>query len=190
LERLRITLEIAGFSREDIEVTQEESQLWIRGRQREDKSRDYVHRGIAVRQFQRNFLLAEGMQVLGANLAEGLLSIDVAKPAPDRTVMRRARELKDVANSKVVEAPNQEEYLSASEEGAFATPWARESHAEMAEVITRVSGWAGGSEKAMAWYRGQPISAFGDRTAESLVNSGLAAPLRDYLDSIALGGFA
>src|ERR1700709_2657903 len=83
-ERLRITLAVAGFAREDIEVTQEETQRWMRGRQREDKSRDYIHRGIAARQFQRNFLLAEGMQVLGADLANGLLSIDVARPEPAR----------------------------------------------------------------------------------------------------------
>jgi HSP20 family molecular chaperone IbpA len=87
-ERLRITLAVAGFSLEDIEVTQEESQLWIKGRQREDKSREYIHRGIAARQFQRNFLLAEGMQVLGAELASGLLSIDVAKPQPDKVVKK------------------------------------------------------------------------------------------------------
>jgi HSP20 family molecular chaperone IbpA len=87
-ERLRITLAVAGFSREDIEVTQEESQLWIRGRQREDKSRDYIHRGIAGRQFQRNFLLAEGMQVLGAELANGLLAIDVVRPQPERMVKK------------------------------------------------------------------------------------------------------
>jgi HSP20 family molecular chaperone IbpA len=87
-ERLRITLAVAGFAREDIEVTQEESQLWIRGRQRDDKSREYIHRGIAARQFQRNFLLAEGMQVLGAELANGLLSIDVVKPQPERTVKK------------------------------------------------------------------------------------------------------
>jgi HSP20 family molecular chaperone IbpA len=87
-ERLRITLAVAGFSREDIEVTQEEGQLWIRGRQREDKSREYIHRGIAARQFQRNFLLAEGMQVLGAELANGLLSIDVVKPQPERMVKK------------------------------------------------------------------------------------------------------
>jgi HSP20 family molecular chaperone IbpA len=81
-------LAVAGFSREDIEVTQEEGQLWIRGRQREDKSREYLHRGIAARQFQRNFLLAEGMHVLGAELANGLLSIDVVKPQPDRVVKK------------------------------------------------------------------------------------------------------
>jgi hypothetical protein len=62
--------------------------------------------------------------------------------------------------------------------------------AEMAEILTRVSSWAGGRAQAVAWYRGEPIPAFGDRTAESLVKSGQAAALRDYLDSIALGGFA
>jgi len=61
---------------------------------------------------------------------------------------------------------------------------------EMNEILTRVAGWAGGPAQAMAWYRAEPIPAFGGRTAESLVKSGEAGPLRDYLDSIALGGFA
>jgi len=87
-ERLRITLAVAGFAQDQIEVTQEENQLLIRGRQQEDKSRDYLHRGIAARQFQRSFLLAEGMQVLGAELANGLLWIDVARPQPDRKVKK------------------------------------------------------------------------------------------------------
>src|ERR1700677_1735764 len=87
-ELLGITLAVAGFSREQIEVTQEESQLLIRGRQQEDKGRDYIHRGIAARQFQRNFLLAEAMQVLGAELANGLLAIDVVKPQADRVVKK------------------------------------------------------------------------------------------------------
>jgi Protein of unknown function (DUF2384) len=61
---------------------------------------------------------------------------------------------------------------------------------EMAEILTRVSAWAGGRAQAMAWYRAEPIPAFGGRTAESLVKSGQAGQLRDYLDSIAIGGFA
>jgi Protein of unknown function (DUF2384) len=61
---------------------------------------------------------------------------------------------------------------------------------EMNEILRRVSAWAGGPVQAMAWYRAEPIPAFGGRTAESLVKSGQAAALRDYLDSIALGGFA
>jgi Protein of unknown function (DUF2384) len=61
---------------------------------------------------------------------------------------------------------------------------------EMAEILLRVSAWAGGREQAMAWYRAEPIPAFGGRTAEQLVKSGQAGALRDYLDSIAMGGFA
>lgn len=61
---------------------------------------------------------------------------------------------------------------------------------EMNEILTRVSAWAGGPEQAMAWYRTEPIPAFGGRTAEQLLKSGQAAALCDYLDSMGLGGFA
>ena len=61
---------------------------------------------------------------------------------------------------------------------------------EMAEILLRVTAWAGGSAQALAWYRAEPIPAFGGRTAESLVKTGQAASLRDYLDSLAVGGFA
>jgi DNA-binding XRE family transcriptional regulator len=61
---------------------------------------------------------------------------------------------------------------------------------EMLEVISRVTDWAGGKEQAMAWYRAQPIPAFGGRTAEALVKDGKASAVRDYLDHLALGGFA
>lgn len=61
---------------------------------------------------------------------------------------------------------------------------------EMSEIIDRVTTWAGGERQALGWYRGQPLAAFGDRTAESLVKSGEAGALRDYLDHLALGGFA
>jgi DNA-binding phage protein len=61
---------------------------------------------------------------------------------------------------------------------------------EMLEIISRVSDWAGGKEQAMAWYRAQPLPAFGGRTAESLVKDGKAGAVRDYLDHMALGGFA
>jgi HSP20 family molecular chaperone IbpA len=85
-ERLRITLAVAGFTRDQLDVTIEESQLVIRGRQQDDKSRQYLHRGIAARQFQRTFVLAEGMEVMGADLKNGLLSIDLVRPEPDRVV--------------------------------------------------------------------------------------------------------
>jgi HSP20 family molecular chaperone IbpA len=85
-ERLRITLAVAGFTRDQLDVTIEESQLVIRGRQQDDKTRHYLHRGIAARQFQRVFVLAEGMEVLGADLKNGLLEIDLARPEPERMV--------------------------------------------------------------------------------------------------------
>jgi HSP20 family molecular chaperone IbpA len=85
-ERLRITLAVAGFSRDQLDVTVEENQLVIRGKQQDDKARQYLHRGIAARQFQRTFVLADGMDVLGADLKSGLLSIDLARPDPERVV--------------------------------------------------------------------------------------------------------
>ena len=85
-DRLRITLAVAGFTREQLTVTVEDNQLVIRGRQQDDKSRQYLHRGIAARQFQRTFVLAEGIEVLGADLKNGLLSIDLVRPKPERLV--------------------------------------------------------------------------------------------------------
>jgi HSP20 family molecular chaperone IbpA len=85
-DRLRITLAVAGFTRDQLDVSTEESQLVIRGRQQDDKSRHYLHRGIAARQFQRTFVLAEGMEVLGADLKNGLLSIDLVRPEPERVI--------------------------------------------------------------------------------------------------------
>jgi len=88
-ERLRITLAVAGFSREELEITVEENELRIRGRQNEpDQNRVFIHRGIAARQFQRTFLLADGMQVAGAELRDGLLSIDLERPESLRAVRR------------------------------------------------------------------------------------------------------
>jgi HSP20 family molecular chaperone IbpA len=85
-ERLRITLAVAGFTRDQLDVTIEENQLVIRGRQQEEKAREFLHRGIAARHFQRTFVLADGMQVLSADLRNGLLSIDLARPEPERLV--------------------------------------------------------------------------------------------------------
>ncbi len=85
-ERLRITLAVAGFTRDQLDVTIEENQLVIRGRQQDDKTRQYLHRGIAARQFQRTFVLADGMEVLGADLKNGLLLIDLARPEPERVI--------------------------------------------------------------------------------------------------------
>jgi HSP20 family molecular chaperone IbpA len=83
-ECLRITLAVAGFTREQLDVTAEENQLVIRGRQQDDKTRQYLHRGIAARQFQRTFVLADGMEVMRADLKNGLLMIDLVRPESER----------------------------------------------------------------------------------------------------------
>lgn len=87
-ERLRLTLAVAGFTRDQLDISLEENQLVIRGKQVDDRERQFLHRGIAARQFQRAFLLAEGMQVLGADLVNGLLSIDLARPEPERLIRK------------------------------------------------------------------------------------------------------
>lgn len=87
-ERLRIVLAVAGFSEDELEVTTEENQLIVRGRQTDASEREYLYRGIAARQFQRMFVLADGMRVLGAELRNGLLSIDLVRPEPERMVRK------------------------------------------------------------------------------------------------------
>lgn len=83
---LCISLAVAGFSRDDLQVQMEDNQLIIRGRQHDDKSRVYLHRGIAARQFQRSFVLAEGIEVLGADLDNGLLHVNLRRPIPEPKV--------------------------------------------------------------------------------------------------------
>ena len=79
-EALRITLAVAGFAIDDLEIQIEDNQLVVRGRQKDDPDRIYLHRGIAARQFQKSFVLAEGIEVTGASLDNGLLSIDLTRP--------------------------------------------------------------------------------------------------------------
>jgi HSP20 family molecular chaperone IbpA len=81
-DRLRITLAVAGFSAEELSIQIEDNQLVIRGRQTDQPDRVYLHRGIAARQFQRSFVLAEGIEVTGATLENGLLHIDFVRPEP------------------------------------------------------------------------------------------------------------
>lgn len=77
---LRITLAVAGFSRDELTIEVEDHQLIIRGRQLENTETVYLHRGIAARQFQRSFVLAEGIEITGASLDNGLLHIDILRP--------------------------------------------------------------------------------------------------------------
>ncbi|MEJ6785734.1 MULTISPECIES: Hsp20 family protein [Phyllobacteriaceae] len=87
-EKLRIVLAVAGFAEIDLDVTVEENQLIVRGRQSDDREREYLHRGIASRQFQRCFVLADGMRVTAAELKNGLLSIDLDRPEAERLVRK------------------------------------------------------------------------------------------------------
>jgi HSP20 family molecular chaperone IbpA len=85
-DRLRITLAVAGFCADEMAVTVEENQLVIRGKQTENGDKNFLHRGIAARQFQRAFVLAEGIEVVGAALENGLLAIELVRPKPEPVV--------------------------------------------------------------------------------------------------------
>ncbi len=82
-DRLRITLAVAGFGEDDLSVQVEDSQLTVRGKQAQDDDRVFLHRGIAARQFQRSFVLAEGLEVVGAEIDNGLLHIELSRPTPE-----------------------------------------------------------------------------------------------------------
>jgi len=86
--QLRITLAVAGFARDDLDIELEDSQLTVRGRQAAPDTREYLHRGIATRMFQRSFVLADGVEVISASLDNGLLHIDVSLPRPERNVRK------------------------------------------------------------------------------------------------------
>jgi len=85
---LRITLAVAGFASDDLAIELVESQLTVRGKQSDDSDRVFLHRGIAARQFQRAFMLAEGIEVTGARLDNGLLSIDLVRPVQEPRIRR------------------------------------------------------------------------------------------------------
>jgi HSP20 family molecular chaperone IbpA len=87
-ELLRITLAVAGFTRDQLEITLEDRQLTVRGKQQDDKSREYLYRGIAARQFQKTFVLADGIEVKAADLNNGLLAIDLVRLEPERLVRK------------------------------------------------------------------------------------------------------
>ena len=85
--RFRITLALAGFAESDLAITLEDRQLVIRGRQTDDsEGRAFLHRGIAARQFQRSFVLADGVEVAGAEMENGLLHVDLHRAVPDKVV--------------------------------------------------------------------------------------------------------
>lgn len=85
-ERLRITLAVAGFSRDDLDITLEDKRLIIRGKQADEPKKAYIYRGIAARQFSRTFVLADGLEVRSAGLDNGLLTVDLVRREPMHTV--------------------------------------------------------------------------------------------------------
>lgn len=89
-DRLRITIAVAGFTAADLAVETADNQLTVRGKAADDKDRVFLHRGIAARAFQRSFVLAEGIEIAGAALENGLLSIDLKRPPAEQKVRRIA----------------------------------------------------------------------------------------------------
>lgn len=87
-ERFLISIAVAGFSLADLELIQEDNQLVVRGKQKDDESRQFLHRGIAARQFQRSFLLADGVEVKDALLEHGMLVIAVIRPKAEKLARR------------------------------------------------------------------------------------------------------
>ena len=100
---LRITLAVAGFSMDDLDIEVENNQLTIRGKQHDDEEeRVYLHRGIAARQFQRSFVLADGIEVRGASLDNGLLHIDLERVIPESAARKIEIKGKNSANGKAL----------------------------------------------------------------------------------------
>lgn len=87
-EKFLISIAVAGFTESDLDVTAEDNQLLVRGRQKDEGTREFLHRGIAARQFQRSFLLADGVEVQEATLQNGLLTIAVVRPKAEKIARR------------------------------------------------------------------------------------------------------
>lgn len=87
-ERFLISIAVAGFAANDLEVIWEDNQLLVRGRQKDETQREFLHRGIATRQFQRSFLLADGMIVQDACLGHGMLSVSIERPRTEKVARR------------------------------------------------------------------------------------------------------
>lgn len=88
VERFSISIAVAGFAQADLDLSVEDNQLMVRGKQKDDPARDYLHRGIAARQFQRAFLLADGMEVRDATLSHGMLVVSLERPRASKIARR------------------------------------------------------------------------------------------------------
>ena len=112
---LRITLAVAGFTMGDLAITIEDNQLVVRGKQVDEAERVYLHRGIAARQFQRSFVLAEGIEVSGARLDNGLLHIDLVRPEIESRV--RTVEIETGSESAPAARPRRDDRLFRAPQG-------------------------------------------------------------------------
>ena len=112
---LRITLAVAGFTMGDLGITVEDNQLVVRGKQVDEAERVYLHRGIAARQFQRSFVLAEGIEVSGARLDNGLLHIDLVRPEIESRV--RTVEIETGSESAPAARPRRDDRLFRAPQG-------------------------------------------------------------------------
>ena len=106
-DRLRITLAVAGFTMNDLAIQIEDNQLVVRGKQADEKERIFLHRGIAARQFQRSFVLAEGIEVAGAWLDNGLLHIDLVRPSVESRVRTIEIRQADTPNPRKIGIPKE-----------------------------------------------------------------------------------
>jgi HSP20 family molecular chaperone IbpA len=106
---LRITLAVAGFGLDDLAIALEGNQLVVRGKQADDTDRIYIHRGIAARQFQRSFVLADGIEVLGSSLDNGLLHVDLARPQPEPKARRIEIKPAAAARAKTIDVAGKPE---------------------------------------------------------------------------------
>ena len=104
-EIYQITIAVAGFSQDDLEITSEDNQLQVCGCIKQNKEREFLHQGIATRQFKRSFLLADGMRVAGAQLSDGMLMVDVERPktAKVKRIIDIVTQNGAVSDSKTVE---------------------------------------------------------------------------------------
>ncbi|MES2728766.1 MAG: Hsp20 family protein [Pseudomonadota bacterium] len=107
---LRITLAVAGFTMDELDVEIEQNQLTVRGKQTDDDTRVFLHRGIAARQFQRGFVLADGIEILGATLDNGLLHIDMQRVTPESS----ARKIDICATGRTATGTNQPKQVTAA----------------------------------------------------------------------------
>lgn len=102
-EKFLISIAVAGFSVSELDVVAEDNQLLVRGRQKDDAERQYLHRGIAARQFQRSYVLAEGIEVRGAWLDNGLLHVDLVREVPEALKPRKIEIAVGASKPQVIE---------------------------------------------------------------------------------------